>query len=158
MRRLKSLICDEDGAELAEFAIAATIFFGLFFGVITFCQVIYAGNMVAYAAQQGSRYAMVRGKDWTNPCATINSMACYTPIDGSGVQSFILSLPAPGPNFTASNITVTPLLTNEDGGACAAWTRGCRVTVLVSYPYQFSTMIFSKSISLTSTSTETIQD
>ena len=94
MRRLKSLIFDEDGAELAEFSVAAFAFFMLFFGIIVFCQVIYAGNMIAYAAQQGARYAMVRGSDWTTACATVSSYACYT--SAAGVQNYILSLPQPG--------------------------------------------------------------
>jgi Flp pilus assembly pilin Flp len=73
MRSVKSLVCDEDGAEVVEFALAAMIFFTLIFGIIEFCLVIYAGNSVAIAAQQGTRYAMVRGSDWTSSCASVSS-------------------------------------------------------------------------------------
>ena len=52
MRRLKSLVRDEDASELVEFAIASSILFVMIFGIIEFCMVMYAGNFVAYAAQQ----------------------------------------------------------------------------------------------------------
>ena len=74
MRRLKRLIRDEEAAELVEFALAAGIFFTLIFGIIEFCLAIYAGSFVAFAAQQGTRYAMVRGSDWTGSCASTSSL------------------------------------------------------------------------------------
>jgi len=59
-----------------EFALAAGIFFTFIFGINRVRLVIYAGSFVALAAQQGSRYAMVRGSDWTSSCATTNSFGC----------------------------------------------------------------------------------
>ena len=67
MRRLKRLAGDEEAAELVEFAISAWILFMLLFGIIEFCILIYSESVVAYAAQQGARYWMVRGADWAKP-------------------------------------------------------------------------------------------
>jgi len=145
MRRVKSLVCDEDGAELVEFALSATIFFTLIFGIMEFCLVIYADNFVAIAAQQGTRYAMVRGSDWTSSCA-------------ADVQNYELSLAHPGLNLEASNITVTWLTTTAAGSACTKYSQGCQVEVTVSYPFQLNIPFFSTSIPLSSTSIATIQD
>ena len=98
MRRLKSLVWDERAAELVEFALASGIFFTLIFGIIEFCLVIYAGSFVAFAAQQGSRYAMVRGSDWTGSCQGTGSFGCQA--TALNVQNYILSLPHPGISMT----------------------------------------------------------
>jgi Flp pilus assembly protein TadG len=155
MRRVKSLVCDEDGATLVEFALAATIFFTLIFGIIEFCLVIYASNSVAIAAQQGTRYAMVRGSDWTSSCASVSSYDCQA--TAADVQNYILGQ-AGGPNLEASNITVTWLTTTAAGSTCTQYSQGCQVEVKVSYPFQLSIPFFSTSIALSSTSIETIQD
>jgi Flp pilus assembly protein TadG len=156
MRRVKSLVCDEDGAELVEFALSATIFFTLIFGIMEFCLVIYADNFVAIAAQQGTRYAMVRGSDWTSPCASVSSYGCKATT--ADVQNYELSLAHPGLNLVASNITVTWLTTTATGSACTKYSQGCQVEVTVSYPFQLNIPFFSTSLPLSSTSIATIQN
>lgn len=134
MRRLKSLVWDEDGTELVEFSMAATFFFLLFFGVISFCQVIYACNFIETAAQMGARYEMVRGADWASACSAVGQPACNDTAT-SFVKTYIQNMPHPG--LTTANITVTPnwLATMGDGTACPQYTRGCQVQVTVSYSY-----------------------
>jgi Flp pilus assembly protein TadG len=165
MRRLKSLVCDEYATELVEFAIASSILFTLIFGIIEFCMAMYAGNFVAFAAQQGARYAMVLGDSWTNPCVSAGSYDCQLTVAPNNyggatgvVTNYILGLPHPGlNNLTASNITVA-LTTTASGGACTVFTRGCRVKVTVSYTFRMNLPFYSPSFPLTSTSIETIQD
>jgi Flp pilus assembly protein TadG len=156
MRRLKSLVCDEDAAEIVEFALAAAIVFALIYGIIQFSLVMYTGNFVATAAQQGTRYAAVRGSDWTSPCASASSYGCKATADD--VQNYVLSLTHPGINLTASNVTVTWLTTTAAGGTCAQYSQGCQVEVKVSYTYPLNIPFFSATIPLSSTSIETIQD
>lgn len=156
MRRLKSLVTGEDGAELIEFAGAATFFLTLIFGVIEFCLVMFGNNFVAMAAQQGTRYAMVRGNDWTSVCATVTSYDCQATT--ADVQNYILAQPHPGMTLTASNIAVTWLTTDSTGSACTASARGCRVQVTVSYNYVLHIPFITGSEPLSSTSIETIQD
>lgn len=156
MRTAKSLLYDEDGAEVLEFAIAASLFFTLLFGIIECSLLIYTGNFVAVAAQQGTRYAMVRGSDWTNPCASVSSFGCKA---ASGdVQNYVLSQSHPGVNLAASNITVTWLATTATGASCTPNSQGCQVEVKVSYPFALSIPFISTSIPLSSTSIETIQN
>jgi len=159
MRGLKSLIRDEDASELVEFGIASTIFFTLLFGIIEFCLVIYAGNFVSYAAQHGARYAMVRGSDWSNPCASTDSYACQASADN--VKGYVSNLPHPG--VTSLTITPTWLGTTASGdtSVCAKTpsAQGCQVQVKVSYSFDLNIPFFpAASIPLTSTSIETIQD
>jgi Flp pilus assembly protein TadG len=161
MRRLKSLVCGEDGQELVEFACAASVLFILIFGIIQFCMVMYTGGFVAYAAQQGTRYWMVRGSDWTGTCATASSYSC--PASTDNVKNYVLSLQHPGISLTADNIMPTALRTTAAGAspACVAhpYAQGCQVQVVVTYTFSLNIpFIPAASIPLTSTSVETIQD
>jgi Flp pilus assembly protein TadG len=161
MRRLKSLVRDEIASELLEFALASSIFFTMIFGIIEFCLVTYAAGFVAFAAQQGTRYAMVRGSDWTTSCASVTSYACKVTTPAN-VQNYILSLPHPSINLTASNINVTWPGTTAAGAStgCASdpYGQGCQVKVIVSYTFILHIPFFSTSIPLSSTSIETIQN
>ena len=159
MRRLKRLAGDEEAAELVEFAISAWILFMLLFGIIEFCLLIYSESVVAYAAQQGARYWMVRGADWAKPCSTTLTAGCQAA--STDVQTYVLSLPHPGLNLATSNITATPVNATAAGVSCLAspYAQGCEVKVTVSYTFGLNIpYVPAASIPLSSTSTETIQD
>ncbi|MFZ1085194.1 MAG: TadE/TadG family type IV pilus assembly protein [Terracidiphilus sp.] len=161
MRKVKSLIFDEDGAEIMAFALSATVLFMLIFVIIELCLMCYAYNSVALAAQQGTRYAMVRGSDWTSACATTASFGCEA--TATNVQNYILNQPHPGINLTAAEISVTWPGTPVSGtnAACTAnaYAQGCEVKVTVSYPFTWNIpFIKPGSKTLNSTSIETIQD
>jgi Flp pilus assembly protein TadG len=51
----------EDGANLVEFAISATLVFPVLFGIFYMCLAAFSYNFVAHAARDASRYAIVRG-------------------------------------------------------------------------------------------------
>jgi len=156
MRSIKNIVCDEDGSELVEFAFSFVILFSLVFAIIQFCLAVYAANFVAFAAQQGSRYAMVRGMDWPTACSSTVTSNCYA--SASDVQNYVLNLPHLV-HLQAGNITLTPLTTTSTGGACTTSKAGCRVQVKVSYTLPFNMPFFpTASVPLfTSTSIETIQ-
>ena len=63
-RVIRKIIRDEMGSEMLEFALSATIFFTIVFGIADMCRAMYAWNFASFAAQQGARYAMVRGATW----------------------------------------------------------------------------------------------
>jgi Flp pilus assembly protein TadG len=164
MRRLKSLVCDEDGQDLVEFALAAAILFTLIFGIIEFCLVIYTGSFAAYASQQGTRYAMVRGSDWKTACATTNSTISYGCVTSQAdVQTYILSLPHPGINLAPANIHVTPLQTTAAGPSSTCtlhpYAQNCQLQVTINYSFSLNIpFIPAAAIPLSGTSVETIQD
>jgi len=160
MRRLKCLVRDEEASELVEFVLAVGIFLTLIFGIIEFCLAIYAGSFVAFAAQQGTRYAMVRGSDWTGSCASVSSYGCNA--TASNVQNYILSLQPPGLNLKATDIAATWPGTTADGASAGCATvpngQGCQVKVNVSYTFNLGIPHFAVGLPFSSTSIETIQN
>lgn len=156
MRILKSLAREEKGEEIVEFAFAASIFFLVLLGMIEWALAFYAGNIVATAAGQGARYAMVRGSDWTSACASTSSIGCAATT--ANVKNYILSLPNGGIGLAASDITVNWMTTTAGGSICASNSRGCQVSVKINHSFPLTIPFFATSVPLTSTSIETIQD
>ena len=150
------LLRNEDGAELVEFALVSVIFFTLIFAIVEFALVLHAGNAVAMAAQQGARYAMVRGSDWTAVCSSPSSYGCQA--TAATVQSYVLAQPHGPINLQASNIEVTWLTTTAAGVSCTQYAQGCQVQVKVSYAFPLRLPLVSATIPLSSTVIETIQN
>src|SRR5215212_5286407 len=50
---------NERGTSMAEFAVIATFFFMMIFGVIEFGRLLYTHNALADAARRGARYAII---------------------------------------------------------------------------------------------------
>lgn len=57
--REKNLRKNERGTSMAEFAVVATFFFMLIFGVIEFGRLLYTHNALTDAARRGARYAVL---------------------------------------------------------------------------------------------------
>ncbi len=50
---------NESGTSMAEFAVVATFFFMLIFGIIEFGRLLYTHNALTDAARRGARYAVI---------------------------------------------------------------------------------------------------
>ncbi|MFN2498141.1 MAG: TadE family protein [Pyrinomonadaceae bacterium] len=96
---------EERGAALVEFAIAATVFLTVMFGVVEFGRVLWAHNALTDATRRGARYAVFQ----CNP----NQASC--PNSGTSVDRIkkvvVYGDPAGGTqplmeNLTESNVTV----------------------------------------------------
>ena len=74
----------------------------LFFGIVEFSMAMYTSGFLAYGAQEGTRYSMVHGSDWTTACSSTTIYDCKAAT--TDVQNYILSLPHPGVNLQASNL------------------------------------------------------
>lgn len=112
------------------------------FGILDFSRALYTYHFVSYAAQEGARYAMVRGGDWgTVSCSSYNSYDCQA--TAAEIQSYVQSLAPPG--IGASKIVATPSWPQEtaSGSSTGCSTtgtqadQGCIVKVAVSYQFQF---------------------
>ena len=57
--RNKDFRKNERGTSMAEFAVVATFFFMLIFGVIEFGRLLYTHNALTDAARRGVRYAII---------------------------------------------------------------------------------------------------
>jgi Flp pilus assembly protein TadG len=113
----------------------------LVFGVIDCSRALYTYHFVSCAAQQGGRYAIVRGGDWPLSCAASTSYSCQA--SAANITTYVRSLASPG--ITPANITVTPtwpqLTVNGTATGCNSSAteanEGCLVKVQVSYTYHF---------------------
>ncbi len=170
----RKLLRDERGAELVEFAITAAVLLMLILGIADACRAMYDYHFVAYAAQEGTRYAQVRGADWTSSCSTSappNFTLTYScKAAATDVQNYVLSLAstsaiAPGSvsvNTTSSYMWpgTTPSCSGAPCAGCStnANAQGCYVRVTVSYPFTFMFSYFRRaSVTLSATSEGEIQ-
>jgi len=153
VQNLFRLASDESGAELVEFALTALILMLLLTGGIQLIFAMYAYHFTSYAAQQGARFAIVRGYTWSKSTATNCStsappnftMQYDCTASATDIQNYVKSLATPG--ITASNVTINTSTshvwpgTTPDGttSACSthANSQGCLVEVSVSYTVDF---------------------
>lgn len=165
LRRLKRFIGDESGSELLEFALTATLFLTTILCIADVCRAMYFYHFVTYAAQEGARYATVRGADWNSSCNSSAPPNFTMNFDCSAsrgdVSNFVKSLGSV--NSSNLNVDTTWTGTTPDCSSnCSACTtandQGCMVQVKVSYTFTFMTpFLKQKSINLYGTSEQVIQ-
>lgn len=126
---------------MVEFAIVATAFLLLMFGIMDFGRAIFTYHAVANAAREGSRYAMVRGSSCTVTGCPATSATIQTYVRGRN-----------GTLMTPSSITVTASWPGTTGCAAGSNAAGCKVAVTVSYPFHFAALPFAD-LTMSSTST-----
>jgi Flp pilus assembly protein TadG len=137
----KRFLREECGGTIVEFAISAVLLFASFFGIMDFARALYAYHFVSYAAQEGSRYAMVRGNDWSGACASATSYGCTA--SSANITSYVQGLATMG--ISSGNITATPswpqLNADDSSSGCSTTptqnSQGCLVKVKVSYAFHF---------------------
>jgi Flp pilus assembly protein TadG len=95
MIRLKKSRRDERGATLIEFAIGATVFLTVMFGVIEFGRALWTHNALADAARRGARYAVNHP---TTDAAAVKNVVVYGDPAG-GTQPVV-------ENLTTANVQV----------------------------------------------------
>ncbi len=105
---------DECGAQLVEFALASAVFFMTTFGVLGLGVAVWQYNMVANLAQEGARWAAVRGS--STPAQATNGT----------VSTYVLSR---APGMTAVDLNVT---TTWPEGGSPANAAGKQVQVVVT--------------------------
>lgn len=158
---LQSLMRQEAGSALVEFAASAFLFFTLVFGIMECSRAVYTYHFLANAAQEATRYAMVRGATWTSACASATSSNCIA--SSSDVTTYVQSLASAG--ITKSSITVSTSWPGTDatGATCLVPssvptnTPGCVVAVTTAYSFSYvSPLLPKKALALTSTSQVTI--
>ena len=116
----------EDGAAAVEFAIVATLFFMLVFGIIDFGFAFHSWNNAANAAREGARKAAVTPDTAAITARTISAASTLDP----------------------TKLTVSVLCSRNGAafGVCPAgssWLEGDLVRVVVNYQYTMITPIGS---------------
>jgi Flp pilus assembly protein TadG len=145
-KRIYSELRDDRGSQLVEFALSIMVLLTLVFGMVDFSRAMYSYHFASYAAQEGARYAMVRGASWTSACSTSappNFTQKYGCIAAqSDVQNYVRNLTMAG--ISQSNLTVTttwpgttPTCTSSCSACSPAASKGCYVKVKVNYKFTF---------------------
>ncbi len=122
------------GQTAAEFAIVALLLLTMIFGIIQFAQLLNAYELITEAAQEGSRYAMVRGSSVASPATTAD------------VQGIVQTRAAA---LNAASMTITPAWTPNNNP-------GSIVSVQVTYKFKFAAGFVSPSVTLSTSSQMTI--
>lgn len=148
MPKLLRLARQECGSELVEFALTAMILLGLVFSVIGFALAMYTYHFVSSAAQQGMRFAIVRGYTWSKntpvSCGTSAppnfTMAYNCTASSADIQNYVQSLATVGIQASAVTVTTTWPGKTQSGATSTCTTansQGCLVNVNVSYSYNW---------------------
>jgi Flp pilus assembly protein TadG len=136
--RIGRAIRVEAGSSIVEFALASIILFTLVFGVIAICLALYTYNVVAEAARDGSRYAMVRGSQ-------CNSFADCPNVSSTQIQTYVQGVGFPGIDSSSLTVAATWPDGNEKPGS--------RVAVTVSYNFPLSIpFVPNRTLAMASTS------
>ena len=123
------------GSTLVETALVTIPFFTLVLGIITAGYLVFIYNSTAFMAQQGARWASVRGSTSASP-ATAASVQSYVDTQAAGLV----------PGSVAVTTTWSP--SNKPGST---------VSVRVTYGAQpLSTLGFPNALSISSSSSTTI--
>jgi Flp pilus assembly protein TadG len=165
MKRLRSFLGDECGRELLEFALSSTILITMVLGIVDVSRALYVYHFVTHAAQDGARYAMVRGDDWTSSCST-SAPPSFTMTFGckaanTDVQNYVESLALVNKNNLHVSTTwpqTTPDCSTGCSACATADSKGCMVKVNVQYDFTFDTVFFKQTtVTFSSTSEQVIQ-
>jgi Flp pilus assembly protein TadG len=114
------------GAALFEFAIVATVFLTMIFGVIEFGRFFWTHNALRDAARKGARYAAVRKNDAAGMQAVKYMVVYGDPNANPSTATPVV------PGLTASNVAIE--YQNYNGVLL-----GSRTTVsIVNYQFQFA--------------------
>jgi Flp pilus assembly protein TadG len=122
----------QGGSVIIEMGLCLIALFFMIFAIVQYSQIAYMNNFCSYAAQQGARYASVRGSGSSTAIATSPSpcgSSCTNITSGDPTTTYIKSL---GVALNPANLTVATTWSSTTGSGNAA---GGTVTVKVTYAY-----------------------
>jgi Flp pilus assembly protein TadG len=161
-RFIHTVLSDESGSNLVEFAVATTVLLMLIFGIMDCSRLLYSFHYVSSSARDATRYAMVRGSSWNNAsCSNVYATNCTA--GTNDVSNYVWALTPFG--FSADRLSVNTTWpgTTANGSNCSSTnvinSPGCVVSVKVSYSYNFMLPFLPRNtLLLTSTSKVSIQE
>jgi Flp pilus assembly protein TadG len=131
MSPCKRMKRSERGSTLFEFAIGATVFLTVMFGVLEFGRALWVHNALADAARRGARYAVVHSA--ADVAAVKNVVVYGNPAGGSNPLVN---------NLTTANVNVSYSTFGLSGGTATV--------SITNYQFQFVIPIVSTSIQMPS--------
>lgn len=103
----------ERGQSLVEFALVLPVLLLLIFGLLDVARAVWQENTLAFAAREGSRYAIVHGAASSSPvpyCASCSPSAIVSAVEAAaiGVPNITVTVTYPdGNNDRNSRVSVT---------------------------------------------------
>jgi Flp pilus assembly protein TadG len=170
MQKWFSLAREEHGSALVEFAVTVPLLIFLLFAVLQGMFAMYVYHYTAWAAQQGARFAMVRGHTASGtiatPCGTSAppnfTMAFDCEAASGDIQNYVQSLGAINPSnltINTSNSYVWPGK-NPDGTTTGCTTqsnsKGCLVRVTANYTFDVIPFLPFTALRMSATSEKVI--
>jgi Flp pilus assembly protein TadG len=152
IRKLFRFACAERGSALIEFAVTVMMLMSVTLGVFGFALAMYSYQFVSSAAQQGVRFAVVRGYTWSKDvadnCSTSAPPSFRMPYNctasGADIQNYVQNLGVAGINqsgvtINTNNSYIWPGQTPSGSTTPCSTTnsQGCIVKVTVSYTFKF---------------------
>jgi len=158
---LLAILKDERGASMIEMAVTAVVALSMIFGIMDFCRAMYVYHFTSYAAEEATRYAIVRGAHWSgSSCTTTTTYACQA--TSTNVTSFVQSIAPPGVSTSSMTVATTWPGTTVSGsttGCSTAQAAGCLVQVKVTVSFNFILPFLPKSaFNFSGTSAKIIQE
>lgn len=156
--RKESRANGEAGSTLVETAVSILILLTFLMGIMEISLAGYTYHIVSELAQEGTRYAMIRGSTAAGSAGT----ACAAPgpptcvAQSADIQSFVTNFGFPG--IDSSKMTVTPSWSAFASGSSCPGTGPCNspgnsVTVQVQYSFPIAVPFVSvRTINMSSTS------
>jgi Flp pilus assembly protein TadG len=168
VKKLLRLGCEQSGSILVEFAMSALLLMGLLVAVIEFALGMYSYHFLSSAAQEGTRFAIVRGDTWSENeavnCSTSAppnfKMVYDCTASSTDIQNYVQSLATGGINPSSVTVNTTSSYvwpgTTPDGTTTGCSTtansQGCLVKVTVSYSFKFLPFEKLSSLSMSASS------
>lgn len=137
-----SLRHSDAGQTLVEFAFASVLFFATVFGIMSYGIAVYRYDLVANLAQEGTRWASVRGSGHASPIAAASEADVRTYVQGQGAGlTLIVDVYTVNSSKTCTTTHVDPSTLAEGSGFCV------KVTNLFT---PFTTLIPNSTLTLQS--------
>jgi Flp pilus assembly protein TadG len=109
MRRMQQrIVRGERGQALVEFAFASIIFLMTVFGTLEFGLMVWHYNMISNLAQEGARWASVRGSSSSITHATSSAVQTFISSRSTGITVTSTTAPSPvGPQGSTVTVQVS---------------------------------------------------
>jgi Flp pilus assembly protein TadG len=120
-RARRRLIENEAGQTLVEFALASTIFFTTLLGILVLGLMAFRYNMMADLAQEGARWASVRGSGASSPVsgASTGDVQAYVAARAVGIPVTVSTTSASGTApYSCTATSVNPSTLSQGARFC----------------------------------------
>jgi Flp pilus assembly protein TadG len=113
MNRRHHRLRRDSGQAIVEFALASLVFFMTIFGIIEFGMAIWQYNMVSNLAQEGARWASVRGSTTSIPAGPVSAADVETFVRGRSVGITVTVTTTPEPSTLKPGQLVSVLVRTD---------------------------------------------